>query len=289
MNALASLGQTRRAVVDGARDARAAWSIPASLTVVALAAALLAPAVLPLSGRMPDLAGFVYLAVAAVGLAYAVGLAGIPSLGQGAFLGIGAFGEAIARAKWGWPLLPALLLGVGAAAVAGALTGLATGRLRTAFVAVSTWLLAWIVALTLVSFPGISGGAQGLVLPQAEVLGHPLGPTGHYELGVVLLAFCSFSSSSRTRLSRLEPPASPLPRPGIARRPRPASASRLPASAWELSRPPPRSPASPEPSASSSPRSPTPLPTTRLSRSSSSSPSFSGARGRLSGPSSDSP
>jgi len=187
LNALASLGQTRRAVVDGARDARAAWSIPASLTVVALAAALLAPAVLPLSGRMPDLAGFVYLAVAAVGLAYAVGLAGIPSLGQGAFLGIGAFGEAIARAKWGWPLLPALLLGVGAAAVAGALTGLATGRLRTAFVAVSTWLLAWIVALTLVSFPGISGGAQGLVLPQAEVLGHPLGPTGHYELGVVLL------------------------------------------------------------------------------------------------------
>ena len=183
----ALLAQTRSALAAGARDARAAWSLRATLAAVIVAAVLLAPAVLPLSGQMPDLAAFVYLAVAAVGLAYAVGLAGIPSLGQGAFLGIGAFAEAIARAKWDWPLLPALLLGIVAAAVAGVLTGLATGRLRSAFVAVSTWILTWIVALTLISFPSISGGAQGLVLPEAEVFGHPLGPTAHYELGIVLL------------------------------------------------------------------------------------------------------
>jgi branched-chain amino acid transport system permease protein len=188
MSTSASFAQVRTALKAGAREARSAWSFQATLAVLVLAAALLAPAVLPLSDRMPDLAGFVYLAVAAVGLAYAVGLAGIPSLGQGAFLGIGAFAEAIARAKWGWPLLPALLLGVGAATAGGVLTGLATGRLRAAFVAVSTWILTWIVALTLVSFPEISGGAQGLVLPEAEVLGHPLGPTAHYELGILLLA-----------------------------------------------------------------------------------------------------
>ena len=183
----AVLEQTRRALASGAREARAAWNLRATLAAAAVVAAVLAPAVLPLSGRMPDLAAFVYLAVAAVGLAYAVGLGGIPSLGQGAFLGIGAFAEAIARIKGGWPLLPALLLAVGTATVAGILTGLATGRLRSAFVAVSTWILTWIVALALISFPGISGGAQGLVLPEAEVLGHPLGPTAHYELGVALL------------------------------------------------------------------------------------------------------
>jgi branched-chain amino acid transport system permease protein len=183
----AMLEQTHGALAAGFREARAAWSLRATIAVTIVAAALLAPAVLPLSGRMPDIAAFVYLAVAAVGLAYAVGLAGIPSLGQGAFLGIGAFAEAIARAKGGWPLLPALLLGIGTAAAAGMLTGLATGRLRSAFVAVSTWILTWIVGLTLISFPGISGGAQGLVLPEAEVLGHPLGATAHYELGVALL------------------------------------------------------------------------------------------------------
>ena len=38
------------------------------------------------------------------------------------------------------------------------------------------------------SFPGISGGAQGLVLPEASVLGHTLTPTAHYEIGIALLA-----------------------------------------------------------------------------------------------------
>jgi len=184
----AVLEQTRSALGAAARDARAGWSRRATLALLVVALALLAPAVLPLNGRMPDLAGFVYLAVAAVGLAYAVGLAGISSLGQGAFLGIGAFAEAILRAKGGWPLLPAILLAVLAGAAAGALTGLAVGRLRGAFVAVSTWILSWIVVLVLTSFPGISGGAQGLVLPEASVLGLRLTPTVHYEVGVALLA-----------------------------------------------------------------------------------------------------
>ncbi len=76
-----------------------------------------------------------------------------------------------ARQMAGWPLLPSLV---------------ARSRLRlrrrpldrasqpdgcaAAFVAVSTWILSWIVVLALTSFPGISGGAQGLVLPEAEVL-----------------------------------------------------------------------------------------------------------------------
>jgi branched-chain amino acid transport system permease protein len=184
---MTALAQTRAALGTGLRDARLAWSRLTTLGVIALVAAFAAPAVLPLSGRMPDIASFVYLALAAVGLAYAVGLAGIPSLGQGAFLGIGAFAEAIARAKGGWPLLPSVLVAVLAAIAAGALTGLATGRLRGAFVAVSTWILSWIVLLTLTSFPGISGGAQGLVMPEAKVLGITLTPTAHYELGIALL------------------------------------------------------------------------------------------------------
>jgi branched-chain amino acid transport system ATP-binding protein/branched-chain amino acid transport system permease protein len=188
MSAALAFAQTRGALAAAARDARAGWNRLATLAVLALAAALVAPAVLPLSGRMPDLAGWVYLAVAAVGLAYAVGLAGIPSLGQGAFLAIGAFAEAIARSKGGWPLLPSLVLALGAATTVGLLTGVATGRLRGAFVAVSTWILSWIVVLTLTAFPGLSGGAQGLVLPEATIFGSTLTPTAHYELGIVLLA-----------------------------------------------------------------------------------------------------
>jgi branched-chain amino acid transport system permease protein len=184
----AELAHTRRALAAAAGDARAAWSRRATLWLAAVLAALLAPAILPLSARMPDLAAFVYLVLAAVGLSYAAGLAGIPSLGQGAFVGIGAFTEALLRAKGEWPLLPSLGVAILAAAVAGGLTALATGRLRGAFVAVSTWILTWIVALVLTSFPSISGGAQGLVLPESSVLGVELTPTVHYELGVLLVA-----------------------------------------------------------------------------------------------------
>src|SRR5512133_3150375 len=182
------IDQTLAELVAAARDARAAWGRTTTLWLLAFLAALVAPAVLPLSGRMPDLAEFVYLALAAVGLSYAVGLAGIPSLGQGAFLGIGAFAEALLRTKAGWPLVPSVLAAVAITGAVGVLTGLATGRLRSAFVAVSTWILSWTVLLALTSFPGISGGAQGLVLPEATVLGHTLTPTSHYLLGITLLA-----------------------------------------------------------------------------------------------------
>ena len=182
----AALGQTRSALTAAAKELRASWSRTATLWALVFVAALLAPAVLP-EGRLVDLAGFVYLALAAVGLGYAVGLAGIPSLGQGAFFGIGAFAEAIARSKGGVPLLPSLLLAVVVTGAFGVLTGLATGRLRGAFVAVSTWILSWIVLLFLLSFPGISGGAQGLVMPEAQVLGLTLTPTVHYAIGLTLL------------------------------------------------------------------------------------------------------
>jgi branched-chain amino acid transport system permease protein len=181
------LGQTRLELAAAAREARASWSWSATLWVLAFLAAALVPLVLP-AGRMADLAGFVYLALAAVGLGYAVGLAGIPSLGQGAFLGIGAFTEALLRAKADWPLLPSLIVAVAVVAAAGVLTGIATGRLRSAFVAVSTWILSWIVLIALTSFPRISGGAQGLVLPEASFLGHTVTPTGHYLIGISLVA-----------------------------------------------------------------------------------------------------
>jgi branched-chain amino acid transport system ATP-binding protein/branched-chain amino acid transport system permease protein len=189
MNAASGvLDQTRAELAAAVHDARAAWSRTTTFWLLAPAVALVAPAVLPLGGRMPDLADFVYLALAAVGLGYAVGLAGIPSLGQGAFLGIGAFAEALLRTKAGWPLVPSLFAAVAITAAVCVLTGLATGRLRSAFVAVSTWILSWIVLLVLTSFPGISGGAQGLVLPEASVLGWTLTPTAHYVLGITLLA-----------------------------------------------------------------------------------------------------
>jgi branched-chain amino acid transport system permease protein len=76
--------------------------------------------------------------------------------------------------------------------VAGLLTG-GVVRLRPAFVAVSTWLLAWLVWLFLLAFPSLSGGAQGLILPPKSLLGMNSTPTVHFEVALGLTALIALA------------------------------------------------------------------------------------------------
>jgi ABC-type branched-subunit amino acid transport system permease subunit/ABC-type uncharacterized transport system YnjBCD ATPase subunit len=176
------LRQTRDALADGLREATTAWGRRSSLAVAVVVLAALVP-VLPLDLGLDRLAADLYLGAAAVALGVAVGLGGMPSIGHGAFVAVGAFGAALLGARAGWPTGPAVVTGAFVAAAAGAAIGLATARLRPALVAVATWLLAWLVALALVAFPSVSGGAQGIALG-----GGGLSATVHYELAVVLAA-----------------------------------------------------------------------------------------------------
>src|SRR5207247_2666983 len=116
--------------------------------------------------------------------------AGLPSLGTGAFVAIGAFTAALLVARSGWPLEPAVLAGLAAAALAGILSG-GVVRLRPAFVAVSTWLLAWLVWLFLLAFPSVSGGSQGLIVPERRLLGFTATPKVHFEVALALLVLAA--------------------------------------------------------------------------------------------------
>ena len=82
-----------------------------------------------------------YLALAATGLWLTVALGGMPSLGQGAFMAIGAFTVAVLTTKAGWPALPATVVAVAAAAAGGVLAGAGVVRLRPVFIAVTTWFV----------------------------------------------------------------------------------------------------------------------------------------------------
>ncbi|MCA1832769.1 MAG: ATP-binding cassette domain-containing protein, partial [Actinobacteria bacterium] len=152
------------------------------------------PAIVSDSVTVARIASGLYIALAAVGLNFAVGLAGLPSLGQGAFAAAGAFGAAWLRLHAGWEPASATLAGVAIALGAGTIVGVGAVRLRGVFVAVSTWITAWLVAFVLTAFTGLSGGSQGLVLP-VERVGLPgagvsaaFTPGVHYELALVLLA-----------------------------------------------------------------------------------------------------
>jgi branched-chain amino acid transport system permease protein len=182
MAGAAALAQTRNAVVDAGREVRAGWTRPATAGLVAVTIAALLP-VLPLDVGLDRLASDLYLAAAAVGLGVVVGLGGMPSLGHGAFVALGAFGTALLSGKAGWPSEAAVVVGALVSTLAGAAVGSVAAQLRPALVAVLTWLIAWLVAIGLTAFPALSGGAQGIALERAQ-----LSPTVHYELGIAFVA-----------------------------------------------------------------------------------------------------
>jgi branched-chain amino acid transport system ATP-binding protein/branched-chain amino acid transport system permease protein len=195
---VSALGQTAGELRRAVEEARAGWSPAAWVAVAAVALAALVP-LLSLPGvRLDSLADTVYLAVAATGLGLTVGAAGLPSLGAGAFMAVGAFTSALLVARSGWPLEPAALAGAAAALVAGLITG-GIVRLRGAFVAVGTWLLAWLVWLFLLAFPSVSGGSQGLILPQKTLLGLDATPTVHFEVALALLAVTALAIAAVRR------------------------------------------------------------------------------------------
>src|SRR5215210_3836361 len=100
-------------------------------------------------------------------------------------MAVGAFTAAQLRIHGGVPTVAAAVVGAAAAAAAGAVAGAGFVRLNRGLVAVSTWILAWLVALALNAFPSVSGGAQGLLLPQGP------STTAHYELALALVALAA--------------------------------------------------------------------------------------------------
>ena len=179
----AAFVQTRDALRDAFRDGRRAWDRRWTIGAAAVAVAALVPT-LPVGLGLDRVAADLYLGAAAVGLGIVVGLGGLPSLGHGAFVAVGAFGTALLTVRWGWPAEAAIVAATVLAAASGGALGLALGYLRPAIVAVVTWLMAWLVSLALLSFPSLSGGAQGLVLDDAL----DLSPNAHYELALGLAA-----------------------------------------------------------------------------------------------------
>jgi branched-chain amino acid transport system permease protein len=151
-------------------DARSAWSSRAWLAVGAATAAAAVPFLLPGSVRLDGLAETLYLAVAAVGLGFAVGIGGMPSVAQGAFVGVAV------------------------AVLGGLLVALAVVRFRPVYVVAATWIVTWLFAVGLDAFPSISGGAAGLVVSPRWT------PATHYELalGLLVLAVLGHWSLSRS-------------------------------------------------------------------------------------------
>jgi branched-chain amino acid transport system permease protein len=185
--------QLWRALGEALADARRAWNRKASLVAAAIAVATLVPLVVRDPVRVAGLGSALYTILAAVGVNFAIGMAGIPSLGHGAFVAVGAFTVALLRTEAGWDPTAATMAGVILAGGAGVVVGAGAVRLTRPIVAIATWVVSWLVFFTLAAFPGLFGGLQGIAVPEGTFGIDSLGltvrltPGVHYEVALLLV------------------------------------------------------------------------------------------------------
>ncbi len=110
--------------------------------------------------QLADVAAFV---VAVAGLTLLTGLSGQISIGNGAFMAVGGYVAALLFMHFTWlPLIAILVLATAAAAVAGAVFGIAAARLRGPYLAGATLMLAVALPTLAARFQSVFGGDQGL-------------------------------------------------------------------------------------------------------------------------------
>lgn len=92
------------------------------------------------------------------------GYAGLVSVGQQAFVGLGGYGLYFATTSLGIPAIPSILFGGGVALAVSAFASVFIFRLKGAYFAIGTWVVAEICRLSVAITPQLGGGS-GASLP----------------------------------------------------------------------------------------------------------------------------
>jgi len=157
----------------------------AALTAAALVATLFATYFFSATTNF-NLAIGAAMSIVLLGLSFLTGASGQISLGNSAFMGVGAFAMAIwANHHTTTPIVVSLLIAVVAGALVGLLLGLPATRLRGPYLAGMTLAFAVAFGAILASFNSWTGGDAGLQLPSAVTPPHWL--TSLYQSGTSLL------------------------------------------------------------------------------------------------------
>jgi branched-chain amino acid transport system permease protein len=152
-------------------------------------------------------AQLLWLLVAALGLALSVSYAGLPMLGQSAFVAMGGYGVLLlGPGGAGLPLVLAAGLAVLLAAAAGNLLARGTARLDGGYLALATWALAWLAQRVPTAFPDLFGGTEGITraVPArlvSRTLGFQFALTDRINLGLAA-GICLLTAAALYRLGR---------------------------------------------------------------------------------------
>ncbi len=141
-------------------------------------------------------------AILAMGLQLLVGMAGVLSLGQGAFYGIGAYMAGALAVSWNVPFILTILAGGVAAAVASLLL-IPIVRLKGSSLAVATLGFGIIVHLVMMNEDWLTGGSLGMMdIPSATLFGLNVGGDSAFYYVCLVVAGAVFFALDRIAHSR---------------------------------------------------------------------------------------
>lgn len=110
-------------------------------------------------------------AVGAIGLNILVGFTGQISLGQGAFMAVGAYAASILTLRLGLPFWLTIPLAALVTAAIGALFGIPSLRLKGLYLAIATLAAQQIIEWVITHWDAVTGGVEAIVIPAPTLFG----------------------------------------------------------------------------------------------------------------------
>lgn len=143
--------------------------------------------------------------ISATGLNILTGYTGLVSLGQAAFMGLGAYTVAVLEQRLGTPFLLNLVAGGAVAMLAGIVVGIPSLRVKGLYLAIATIAASFILHFVFANWKGVTGGTGGLTVPPAHVGSIALDSSFRLYWLIVPLAVLMLAGAAnlfRTRIGR---------------------------------------------------------------------------------------
>jgi branched-chain amino acid transport system permease protein len=160
-----------------------------ALLMVAL---VVAPFALP-EYSLAQLTFVLIYAVVGLGLMLLAGFTGLFSLGHAAFLGVGAYTQAVLTGM-GWPFPLALAAAAGLSAAVGFIVGLPALRVKGIYLGMATLAFGFIVEEVFARWEKVTGGNSGLSVKAPEMLGFTASSnTSFYAICLVITVLATLA------------------------------------------------------------------------------------------------
>ena len=126
--------------------------------------------------------------VGAIGLNILVGYTGQISLGQGAFMAVGAYTAGLLTLNFGLPWGASIVFACLVTSAIGTFFGMPSLRLKGLYLAIATLAAQEIIEWVITHWTGVTGGTEALVVPAPQLFGVRMNTDFRFYWSVVILA-----------------------------------------------------------------------------------------------------